>query len=81
MQPPSSIPMFTPENQDTSIPIPTDSNPVAEEPAETFTNDTVSLPQTILDEVSTPQEEPEYRPQRIRRTPERLHYETLGNPS
>ena len=81
MQPPSSIPLFTPENQGISIPIPTDSNPLAEEPTEPFTNETVSLPQTILDEISTPQEESEHRPQRIRRTPERLHYKTLGNPS
>ena len=82
MQPPNSIPITTiPENQHTSIPIATDSNLMAEEHQSQPIDDTVLRQDTIPDEVPIAQMEPISRPHRVRKMPERLHYETLGNPS
>ena len=81
IQPHNNIPISISENQHTSIPIATDLNLMAEEPQSQPTEDTVLLQDTIPDEVPTVQVEPSSRPQRVRKMPERLHYETLGNPS
>ena len=54
---------------------------MAEEPQLQSPDGTVSLQEPIPDHVPIVQEEQNCRPQRVRKMPERLHYEKLGNPS
>ena len=83
MQVHSSIPCSTPKPvmQHITPPVPNVSKSIAVESIEPPTNDVTPTPLNIPEEVLTNQEEQHIRPQRIRKMPDRLHYDKLGNPS